>query len=47
MVPQDLQRTAQRLADSPAVWMNAYDDAAGMQFARQIFGGDVPTGNTP
>jgi hypothetical protein len=47
MMPQDLQRTAQRLADSPAAWMSANDDAAGMQFARQIFGGDVPTGNNP
>ena len=34
MVPQDLQRSAQRLADSPTARMNAYDDAAGMQLAR-------------
>jgi hypothetical protein len=45
MVPQDLQRTAQRLADSRAGLKNSYDDAAGMQFARQIFGRDVPATN--
>jgi len=41
MMPQDLQRTAQRLADSPLAWMSASDDA-GMQVARQISGRDVP-----
>jgi hypothetical protein len=45
MVPQELQGTAQRLADSRAVLMNSYDDAAGMQVARQIFGRDVPATN--
>lgn len=29
MMPQDLQRTAQRLAESPIAWMSASDDAAG------------------
>jgi len=29
MMPQDLQRTAQRLAESPIAWMSANDDAAG------------------
>lgn len=30
MMPQDLQRTAQRLAESPIAWMSANDDAAGV-----------------
>jgi hypothetical protein len=45
MVPKELQGSAQRLADSRAVLKNSYDDAAGMQVARQIFGGDVPATN--
>jgi hypothetical protein len=42
MLPQDLQRSAQRLADSPTARMNAFDDATGMQLARWIFGRNVP-----
>lgn len=45
MLPPDLQKTAQRLADSPTARMNAYDDATGMQLARWIFGRNIPTEN--